>query len=371
MPKPLHIVCLDSPVPPDYGGAIDMYYKVVELSMHWEITLHYFNYKKERNADPLKIYCKNIYSYKRRSIINGLLSNQPYIVASRINQELIQRLNLDTNPVLLEGIHCSGILPYLKNKDRKVVIRMHNDEAEYYKQLAHSENNYLKKIFFSLEGRRLKKYQSTIPKDLSLACVSYTDMKVLETDYGFTNLHFIPSFTNWQRLESLDGLGTYCLYQGNLSVSENSKIALWLLNEVFSKIEVPFLIAGKGISKTLEAAASKNFNVKLIKNPSGNEMDDLVKNAQINVLPSLNNTGLKLKLLHALFYGRHCLTNKAGITGTAFTDVACIADSPTEFIEEIKRLFTLPFSKEELHKRERLAKVYSNVENASKLNALL
>ncbi|MCW3074010.1 MAG: glycosyltransferase family 4 protein [Flaviaesturariibacter sp.] len=370
MNNPLHIVCLDAPSLPNYGGAIDMYYKIVELSKSRDIILHYFDYKKDRSASGLEPFCKAIHSYKRGSLFNSLFSAKPYIVGSRINKALIAKLHEDAHPILVEGIHCAGILPYLQSH-RKVVIRMHNDEAEYYRQLAKSESYALKRLFHLLESKRLNTYQQQLKKDFPLACVSSTDMEVLKRKYNFSNLHFIPSFTSWQNLSGKEGYGKYCLYQGNLQVAENQQMAAWLIKHVFSKIDVPFYIAGKGINKHLQSLAKPYSNVTLRNNPTDEVMNGLVKEAHINVLPSLNNTGLKFKMLHALFQGRHCITNDAGIAGTAFSQAVHLANIPQEFIDRIQQLFKKPFTLDDLQQRTEIATVYNNKENAAKLNALL
>jgi hypothetical protein len=62
----VHIVALDAPSPPDYGGAIDMYYKVEALSnLGKKVILHYFNYKESRTVTGLEKHCHAIFSYKR------------------------------------------------------------------------------------------------------------------------------------------------------------------------------------------------------------------------------------------------------------------------------------------------------------------
>ena len=48
-PAALHIICLDAPSPPNYGGAIDMYYKIRALALAGtRIILHYFAYREGR-----------------------------------------------------------------------------------------------------------------------------------------------------------------------------------------------------------------------------------------------------------------------------------------------------------------------------------
>ncbi|MDB5252995.1 MAG: glycosyltransferase family 4 protein [Flaviaesturariibacter sp.] len=362
-------MCLDAPSPPDYGGAIDMHFKIIELAKYRPVILHYFAYKDGRNASGLEKYCQAIHVYPRRGI-SALASVAPYIVSSRINKDLIERLNADDCPVLLEGIHCAGVLPHL-DRSRRIVIRMHNDEAMYYRRLIGSEHNVAKKLYYLLEARRLTRYQHRLEKRIPLACVSHTDMAVLQEKYGFSNLHFIPSFTSWQRVQGREGCGRYCLYQGNLNVPENREAVRWLLTEVFSRIDLPFVVAGKGINAGLRHLATDRAQVSFVANPSDATMDELVRDAQVHVLPSLNSTGLKLKMLHALFLGRHCVTNEAGVAGTAFRDTVTIAGTADQYIDAITDLFNKPFTEADRDARAGIAEVYSNARNGAALNALL
>ena len=36
----------------------------------------------------------------------------------------------------------------------------------------------------------------------------------------------------------------------------------------------------------------------------------MIAKAQINILPSYTHTGIKIKLVNAIFNGRHCLVNE-------------------------------------------------------------
>ena len=368
MSEYIHIVCLDAPSPPDYGGAIDMYYKITSLAgLGKKIILHYFDYKKERNTDLLKEYCAEIYSYQRKGLISSFSS--PYIISSRVNPFLIKRLNQDNHPVLLEGLHCSGILPCIQNRER-VVLRMHNEEASYYKSLAVSESNPFKKRYFSLEALLLKKYQKNLNKELKIACLSQKDRNVLQKEYSFTNLHFVPCFIPWQFVKSQPGKGDYCLYHGNMTVSENEAAAIWLVQNVFSKINIPFVIAGNGISKKLRAVVNKYKNCKLVYNLPADELDSLIRDAHINILPSKNNTGVKLKLLHALLEGRFCITNTRGIEGSTIGSGVHIANEPEEYITLIQKLFEQEFTQLHTEERQGILTLYNNKKNAQKLSEL-
>ena len=371
MNDPIHIVCLDAPAPPDYGGAIDMFYKIKALhEAGQKIILHYFNYRKTRNADALTPYCKAIYKYKRKGFFQSAPFTVPYIVRSRINNELIQRLNEDEFPVLLEGVHCAGIAPYLR-LEKKVVVRMHNDEAAYYHHLAKTEPTLLKRSYFLLESRLLRVFQQNMNKTLSLACLSGWDMAALEKNYGFRDLTFVPCFLPWQKLAGAEGKGGYCLYHGNLSVSENEEAALWLIENVFSKIRARFIIAGHNISKKIKQKGSHYPHISFVNNPTSPELDHLVKEAHIHVLPSLNNTGVKLKLLNAVFNGRFCITNYYGVKGSRIEKGVIVHDEAAHWISSIKMLMQRPFTKQDREERSAILALYNNQKNAEKLSELL
>lgn len=370
MSNHLHIVCLDAPSPPDYGGAIDMYYKIQALAETGKkIILHYFDYNPLRNANGLENFCEAIYTYQRKSIFKSLPLSQPFIVESRINNELIERLNKDDYPVLPEGLHCSGIIPFLNNKER-VAIRMHNEEASYYHHLVKTEQSFFKRKYFLQESRLLKRYQQNLDKKIKLACLSETDMEIFKDEYDFQNINFIPCFIPWQKLSINEGIGKYCLYHGNMQVSENEEAATWLIRNVFSQLNVPFVIAGKGISKKLVTEASLYKNISLINNPSISEIDGLIRNAHINVLPSMNNTGVKLKLLNALLNGRHCITNYNGVKGSRIIHGVIVKEDTGAWIETINDLMTKPITSEDIGNRTAILHLYNNQQNAAMLIAL-
>lgn len=374
MSRHLHIVCLDVPWPADYGGAIDMMNRIMEFKKAGvAIHLHYFSYNERGNPEILNDYCEAVYSYPRQSI-KGLPLKLPYIVSSRINEELINRLNADNHPILLEGIHCTGILPAIDKNNRKIVVRMHNEESVYYKELAGIEKNVSKKIYFYNESRLLKKYTRHLPHECTYACVSHKDVDTFKNNYHLPHVQFLSTFPAWQTVNAEEGQGSFCLYHGNLSVPENEQAAIWLTREVFTKARVPFVIAGKKPSKKLQCVASLCQHTCLIADPSEKEMNDLVRKAHINVLPCFNKeiTGIRLKLLHALFEGRHCVVNEPIVAGTGLEDACHIGNNATAFASIILQLYHLPFGEEEIVLRKKLlGTTYDNTKNTQTLSQWL
>jgi hypothetical protein len=366
----VHIVCLDAPAPPDYGGAIDMFYKIPALhAAGKKIILHYFDYKENRNAHGLEPFCVEINSYKRSVFLKSLLTLKPHIISSRIEPELIHRLNRDDYPVLLEGLHCSGIIPHLDAR-KKIVVRVHNNEAEYYEALSGTESNLFRKLYFLYEAALLSHYQKKLPGKAMYAFISSVDKEVFKENYKQQQQQFLPAFIPWQTILSKAGKGEYCLYHGNLFISENYQAALWLIENVFSKLDMPLMIAGKN-ANSLRNQWSDNDRIQLIDSPSDEELNHLIQTAHINVLPSVNATGVKLKLLHALFEGRFCISNYNGVTGNGIEQQVTLAESADDWINAIEQKRLVEFTDEMIEERKNILSVYSNLLNAQKLNALL
>ena len=89
-------------------------------------------------------------------------------------------------------------------------------------------------------------------------------------------------------------------------------------------------------------------------------MDDLISKAQINILPSFNQTGVKLKVLHALFKGRHCIVNKEAVSGAEIESGYLIYDSSEDLTELVNQFFHIPFSEADFDFRSNGLENYDN-----------
>lgn len=366
--KHLHIVCLDVPYPADYGGVFDLFYKITSLHRHGiKIHLHCFEYGRGKQQE-LEKYCESVMYYERKSFFKNFSFRLPFIVSSRANKILLKEFLKDDYPILLEGIHCTYFLYTGELKDRKVFVRLHNVEYEYYEQLAKTTNNIFKKQYLRLESFLLKKYENKIANKCMLIAVSEKDKEIYQQKFGAKNIKYLPVFLPFTNVTSETGSGTFCLYHGNLSIPENEKAALWLTKNVFDSLDIPFVIAGKNPSKPLLAVARNNDNFCIASNVAEKEMNDLIKKAHIHVLPSLNKTGIKIKLLNALFNGRYVITNPTSVEENNLESICQIAETASEFRKKIIALFQKSFSEKEIEQRKKvLENAYNNNANAIQL----
>jgi len=369
--KHLHIVALDVPWPVDYGGVVDLFYKLKALhQLGIKIHLHCFTQHGREPQQELNKYCASVTYYQRKKNIGSFSLLLPFIVTSRKNEELIANLNIDNYPVLLEGIHCTYYLHSNQLTNRRVLVRLHNTEFEYYKQLAKNESNFFKKLYFLNESRLLFQYEKSIANKASFVAVSEHDVNLYQRLFNARDIYYLPVFIPYTLSVCKEGKGCFCLYHGNLSINENETAAIWLLQNVFNTLEIPFVIAGKNPSEKLLHLAHQHQHTCIVANPGEKEMQDMICKAQIHVLPSFNNTGIKLKLLNALFNGRHCVVNAAGVEGSGLEGACQVASDATSFKKIIAELYQQPFTEQEKEKRQGLLQtIYNNEENARKLTA--
>ena len=370
--KQLHIISHDVPWPPDYGGVVDLLYKLKALfEKGVEIQLHCFDYGRGRHPE-LEHYCKEVNYYERITGWKGISFSMPYIVNSRANEKLLKNLLADDVPVLMEGIHCTAFLRQLLKENRDVFLRLHNVECLYYSQLFQRETNFFRKIYFLNESIFLRHYEKRLPDDLPVIAVSPNDAAFYRHELDKKSTTYLPVFIPYKEVLCKEGIGNYCLYHGNLSVIENEKAVIWLIDKVFSKIKIPFVIAGKNPSKKLLRKVEHAEQTEIVINPAENDLKELISNAQIHVLPSFNNTGIKLKLINALFNGRHCVVNEAAVAGTGMEPTCHIGTSGVAFASIITQLYNQPFGDEEIRLRKKiLTQLFNNDENADKLIQLI
>lgn len=367
MEKHLHIIAYSVPYPPNQGGLYDVFYNLKALhAAGVSIHLHCFDYG--RGEQPtLHAYCASVQYYERFTGHKGIAISLPYIVASRKNEELLQNLLKDNYPILMEGIHCTYLLTDERFRNRSCFVRLHNVEYQYYHDLYKQAGSLFRKIYYKWESVMLKAYEKRIASKASFWAMTTGDTAVYRDKFGSDSVEHLPLYIpdDWT-IEEKTGFGNYCLYHGDLSIDANEKAAIWLLENVFDKIDVPFVIAGHGPSKKLHTIAYHQGHTCLVADPSENEMQDMIAKAQINVLPSYIKTGIKIKLVNAIYNGRHCLVNSATVKHSGLESVCHIANSAKEFAEKIDQLFSQPFLSNESKKRNVLAGELFNNEKTTR-----
>ena len=361
----LHIICFDVPYPVDYGGVFDLFFKIKYLHKAGiKIHLHCFEYGREKQPE-LDKYCIEVKYYQRVAPFKCLFYPVPYIVSSRASRDLLANLEKDRHPILMEGMHCTYFLHKGNLPKQRCFVRLPNVEYLYYRRLAETTTSLFKKWYYRREARQLLRYEKDLADKAKFWTISQKDCDLFRNELGYREISNLPLFLQEYQPEWRNINGGFCLYHGNLAVDENEFAAIWLLEKVFSEVKIPFVIAGKNPSKKLVALAHAQLHTCLVSNPGNPEMEDLIRKAQIHILPSFNSTGIKLKLINALYHGRHCIVNTSAVEGSGLEDCCIIANTCRSIKDEVKRYFGLPFTREAYNQRiARLNATFNNSKNA-------
>ena len=370
----LHVVSFDIPYPANYGGVIVIYNQIKALhALGVKVILHCFQYGERTPQPELAQYCQEVYYYKRSRSIIWQLSFFPFIMQTRMNRSLLKRLKKDNHPILFEGMHTAGFVLKKSLRHRQKIVRMHNVEWQYYEQLWKLTSNLIpqEKLYYFIESIKLQRMEPYILLHADeLIAISTNDEAYFKQ--WKANTHYIPAFHPNTFVESQLGRGEYVLFHGKLSVPDNERAAIWLVEEVIAGMEVPFIIAGMEPTQRLKDLIRPHDHIKLIENPDDTTMNNLIRNAHINLLYSFQNAGIKLKLINALFRGRFCIVNENIASGTNLEKLCYVRNSAAAIRQTIEALLNAPFEQNRIDERRALLETeYSNLENAKKLMAVV
>lgn len=368
MKKVLHIVALNIPWPANYGGVIDIYYKLLALHRCGvSIILHCFEYDRPQ-APELERICTEVHYYPRKTGVRANLSLTPYNVYGRRDNRLLQRLLADDYPILFEGLHSCYYLNHPHLAGRLCLFRPCNIEHRYYRKIGNAERNPLKKLFHYVEALRFYRYQRKVKRADLIIAVSQTEADYLQHVFPEKQVLFIPCFHENEEVQSRLGASDYILYHGKLSVKENEEAALYMIEHIFRHLPYKCIIAGMNPPASLYKAAKPFANIIIESTPSAERMQALTREAQIHMLMTFQGTGLKLKLLNSLFAGRHVVANPTMLVGTGLEALCHIVTTPEEAVAQCHSLMKQPFTEEEKTLREKLLyPTFSNLAQAERI----
>lgn len=365
MNRKLHIVSFDVPYPANYGGVIDVFYKLKALKqLGIDIVLHTYEYGRGQQSE-LEKYCSKIFYYQRNSFVRSYLSTDPFIVKSRANEELIDNLNSDESPILFEGLHTTLPIVTKRLKQQRTYVRTHNIEHRFYKGLAKSESNIFKRNFFKQEAEKLKRYERVLEEVDGVFSISPYEQQYFIKKYG-DKCTYVPAFHNTKIYTKHKLNSKKILYHGNVLVSENVKAALFLI-DTYKDSPYNLIIASSYTNKDLDKETGKHSNIEFKHLSNQEELYTLFEETHINALPTFQKTGIKLKLLNTLYQGKFIIANDFMVEDTGLETLCERANTKEEFLQKTKDLLQQGFDKEIIKERKEILEGFSTTSGAKKI----
>lgn len=368
----VHVIAFDIPYPANYGGVIVIYNQIKALHAKGvAVILHCFQYGDRVPQPELEAYCQEVHYYLRPRSWFYQLSTMPFIMRTRMPSSLLKRLRQDAHPILFEGMHTAGFISNRRLRGRLKVLRMHNVEWKYYESLANLAVDWKERMYYFLESIKLQRMEPGVVLHAdALLCLSTHDQAYFSEFKAST--HYLPAFHPHEQVDIRPGKGGYVLFHGKLGVPENEHAAVWLIEQVFSRLDIPFIVAGMSPSERLSQAVGRYAHVRLVENPDEEQMEQLIRDAHINLLVTFQQAGVKLKLLNALFLGRHCIVNDDMVSGTPLGPLCHVRNSAKAIQQTVEALINAPFEAHRIQERAALLGAhFSNANNAERLVQLL
>lgn len=343
--KPLHIISFDNPYPANYGGVIDVFYKVKALhDLGYAIYLHCFYWDRGEVAPELKAITEEVYLYRKDRRFSFLFSKYPFGVVSRYHTALETNIKAVEAPLLFEGLQSTLFLRMVKGTYTSF-LRLHNIESNFYSGMYASETNWFKKVLYFFEKNKYQQYEQDLHHFKQVFTLSHFEKQLLAQLTPAVS--YVPVFHGNEKVAPLTGKGEYCLYHGDLRLPDNKKVAAFLI-QIFKKLPNHTLVIASSAGKTFVEKQMKGMNniqFEWIKEES--QLNTLLAKAHINVLWSFQKSGTKLKVINALFKSRFCLINDNMVDDEALLQLCVLATTETAVITQIERLFSVEYTQYE------------------------
>ncbi len=342
--------------PLDHGSKIRDYHILKKLSERFEITLVGvidLIGKKEVRLESLPVV--KTYSVELHPLNYATLFKDPYLPhwALNYNSEKMYALLEDIErKEKFDVVHISHgyIAPYvklfLKNHNTLKVLDHHNVKTELFRRAYSHTKNFFKKIDYKGEYIKWEKFQKKYfgHFDVNLA-TSDKDAEFLRPFLGGKPIKVIPSGVNdsyiikkkWQTRPPV------ILFTGSLDYFANEEAVLFFCKRCLPLIkkEVPdvlFRIVGRaptsGLIKYFQNTANLDYKFDVM------DVRPYYYQARCKVVPLLNGSGTRLKILESLSAGIPVVSTSKGAEGLDLKsgEEILIADNPQLFSESVVKL---------------------------------
>ena len=362
--------------PPDDGSSIAMYQMSSGfLQNDVQLKLICINTKKHFKPDEgVEAAFKKSSRYEsvyRNTDVTALgaflnlFSKRSYFVSrfyfKAFERKLIAVLQENTFDVIqLESVFLGNYIPLLRKYSRaKISIRTHNTEHLIWERMLVNEKNFLKKIYLSLQTKRLRKFEKEVLHSVD-AIVPITAIdQVYFKNWGIqTPCHVSPTGIQPENylVNHSEELAGSVFHFGSMDWMPNEEAVLWFVNQVWDKVlkELPlakFYIIGRGQGRQI-SQLNKPHVVLVGKTENA---EKVYHRYDVMVVPLLSGSGMRIKMIEGMAYGKAIVSTRIGAEGIAVrSGKECIlADDPDRFAQAVIALLKDKNQKERLQKEAR------------------
>lgn len=358
--KSLLFITTQLPFPPISGGVIKSWKLVEYLSQHYSLTVAYFLKNNDRDYEAKFLDAVTIAGHIAipleipRTPANLIRSNFlgiPLNLYRNYSKALKKEISLVSDVhdcIFIDHYEMFQYVP--EDYHGKIVLHQHNCEYLMWERFGAIEHHILKKFALYNQAFWIKRYEKKIcekadsilaaPNDIEELVNIGADKEKFYLTYhlGDEELMHLPPLTFKDNSPTL-------LYIGTLSWEANVDGLVWFISEVWQKLSsqiqgIQLKVVGKNPDTRLTTIAAAYDNITFM--GFVEELDMVYQDAQIFICPLRFGSGIKVKVMNALYRGIPCVTTDIGIEGLMAVDGIhyLLANTPDEYITQIRKLLS-------------------------------
>ncbi len=278
----------------------------------------------------------------------AMLCGESYHVKRYVSDDFARRLEAVLKEEQFDVVHVESIfltpyVPLIRNYSKAcIILRAHNVEHMIWKRVSQSARHGLKRWYLRHLSLTLRAYEMEHLNDYDgIVCITRNDADYFRANGCRRPLVSIPFGMEPQELTGVGEEPDSLFHIGAMDWLPNQEGVEWLIEEVWPVVhrEVPqarLYLAGRKMPERWMKAHIEGVTVV-------GEVPDamyFIGSKQINVVPLLSGSGIRVKIIEAMSVGKAVVTTTVGAQGIDYTDGEnlLIANTPEEFARQIKRL---------------------------------
>ncbi len=349
-----------APYPPNDGSSIAIYNMAqglvdagAEVHLVTINTLKHFKPDEEVPSDFKKhTHYKSVKvdtSITIGGTIKNLFSNESFFVSRFFSvdfkEQLTELLKQTTFDVIqLEGLFMGIYIEVIRQYSKaKLTLRTHNVEHFIWERHIGNEKNYFKKKYLQLQTKRLKKFElATLQKVDGIVSISESDTEFFKTLKLSTPLVTSITGVNVREYNMPNLLDENSLFIfSSMDWLPNQEAVNWFLEKCWSEVkkelpEMRLVIAGRNMPQ--QYFSLKDERITVLNNVKS--ASEIYQQYHIMLVPLLSGSGLRIKLIEGLSYGKAIVSTSIGAQGIALetNKNIVLADIATDFVKAIIHL---------------------------------
>lgn len=351
------------PYPPQSGGVIKSYQLIRYLSSEHAVTMVCL-LKSERDIKNLPS-CKkefatvSIHEFplmvprNSTNFVRSCVAQKPLTIYRNYSVEIAKLVNkLCKNTDLLFVDHYLMFQYVPKSFEGRVIVHEHNAEFVIWLRRANLEEKWLMKTVLNFEANRIKKYEVKMCKKADVILATNNDKSAL-IQAGVSAKQFHETrHIGVQRNLTEPRLEYHCdsltlLYVGTLTWEPNIDGLLWFAQTVWpilkqKKPAITLNVVGHCSLDIEGILKSKIDDIRVFGFAS--ELESFYRNNMVFIAPYRYGSGVKVKVVNALYRGLPVVTTSVGAEGLEIQhgEEVLIANNPQQFAKNILSLLEQP-----------------------------